>query len=983
MQQKNFTFKTSFFILIGFIISSISFAQKGIVAGIAKENLNNSLLVGATVKLTSVKDSLFKKITQTDDAGLFTFTRLAKGIYNITISYVGHFPKAILQISVSDSLVNLGKIILEKKPKQEADVVIIVKPTVSQKGDTIIYNASEFKTNPDATVEDLVKKMPGITIENGVIKAQGEDVKKVTIDGKDFFGDDASAALKNLPADIVDKIQVFDRLSDQAQFSGFDDGNSQKSINVVTKSGLKNGQFGRLYSGAGTKETYTTGGNVSFFKGNRRISLIGQANNINQQNFSAQDILGVTGNSMGGGGRGGMGGGAQGGGGGRGGPGGGGGGPQGGGGGGGRGGQGGGGGFFVGQQNGINGTNALGFNINDTWGKKVTVSGSYFFNNTNNSTNQFTNQQTFLNADSSLFYKENNLSSSHNYNNRVNLRFEYKIDSANTLMITPNLSFQNNKSASSLNGLTSYNPSSKISEQFNASNRKTNGFNLGNSILYRHAFKKRGRTFSVSFNTSGNNKNGETYVENKNSYYRTFGILKDSLNQLTDILTDGYTIGANISFTEPVAKDGQLQISYSPSYTTNKSDQEAYKYDYTGKKYSIFDPNLSNKFDNKYNTNNAGITFRKGNRDKMFSLGLALQHSSLSSGQVFPYSSSVYRTFFNVLPEASINRKISKKSSIRLNYRANTNAPGISQLQNVINNNNPLFISSGNPDLKQQVSQQLTTRYTFTNTARNQSFFANVFLQKNNNYISNATIIASKDSVLNSSVTLYKGSQLSKPTNLNGYWSARSFVTFGQMLKAIKTNVNINAGLGYTNTPGIVNGIASTAKSYNYNTGITLSSNVSQYIDYNLSYTANFNRVDNSIQPQLNSKYFNYSTSLQFNLLNKKGYFFQNDISNQTYKGLSDGFNQSFWLWNMGVGKKFLKDQKGEIKLSVFDLLKQNQSITRTITESGITDVQNQVLTQYFMLTFTYKLKNFGTAKPANNNFGGNREFRRNDMPGF
>jgi hypothetical protein len=954
-------------------------AQKGVIAGIITSNDGKTPLNGATVRLISKSDSTKRKLTQTDEKGFFSFTALQKGVYNLNVSYIGHINKSVSNISVSDSLVNLGKLGMIKKPKEEEVVTVVGQPPVTQKGDTVQYNASQFKTNPDATVEDLVKKLPGITIENGVVKAQGEEVRKVTIDGRDFFGDDATAALRNLPAEIVDRIQVFDRLSDQAQFTGFDDGNSQKAINVVTKAGMRNGQYGRVFAGYGTDERYSAGGNMSFFKENRRISLIGQANNINQQNFSAQDILGITGSSgFGGGGN--RGGGMMMGGGGR---------PQGGGGGGFQGGgRGGGGGnnFFVGQQAGINKTNSFGINYSDNWGKKTTVSGSYFFNNTRNTQDQLTNQQIFVGKDSSQYYRENNISGSNNYNHRFNMRFEYKIDSMNSLMITPNISFQDNSSGSDITARTFFNESANLSQSHNSNNRETKGYNISNNLLYRHSFKKRGRTISIGLNTGINNRDGETYLENNNIYTRPSGLVRDSLKQFTDLVTKGYNLGLNISYTEPVGKDGQLQISYAPSYNKNESDQEAFRYDYSGDKYSLFDQNLSNKFSNDYRAHNAGVTFRKGNRDKMFSIGMALQQSQLNSEQVYPYAATVSRNFFNLLPEASLNRKISKRSSIRFNYRSSVNAPSVNQLQNVINNNNPLAVSTGNPDLKQQFSQNLNLRYTFTNTGKGQSLFANLFLQQNNNYIGNATFIAARDSVLNSSVTLFRGSQLSKPVNLNGYHSVRSFVTFGQPIKAIKTNMNINAGFSYVNTPGIVNGISNKSKTYTYNTGLVFSSNVSQYIDFTLSYSANFNRVVNSLQPELNNKYFNHISGAQVNLLNKKGWFYQADINNQLYRGLADGFNQDFWLLNMGIGKKFLKDQKGELKLSVFDLLKQNQSITRTATESSILDVQNQVLQQYFMLTFTYKLKNFGKAPAGFNNNRENRDnFDRRGMmgPGF
>jgi hypothetical protein len=293
-------------------------------------------------------------------------------------------------------------------------------------------------------------------------------------------------------------------------------------------------------------------------------------------------------------------------------------------------------------------------------------------------------------------------------------------------------------------------------------------------------------------------------------------------------------------------------------------------------------------------------------------------------------------------------------------YRSNTSAPSINNLQNVINNNNPLRLSTGNPDLDQQYSHNLIFRYTYTNTAKGLSLLGNVFYQKTNDYIANASYIASQDSALSSTVTLYKGSELMKPVNLDGYWSLRSFVTFGMPLKFIKSSLNWNAGYSYANLPGLINGASNLSKSQTYNAGAVLASNISEYVDFTLSYTANFNQVKNSIQPELNNNYFSQVAGVRVNLLTKDGWLFQNDLNNQAYHGLTDGYNQNFWLWNVAVGKKFLKNNRGELKLSVFDLLKQNQSISRNVQETYIEDVQTQVLRQYFMLTFTYNLRNFG-----------------------
>ena len=260
------------------------------------------------------------------------------------------------------------------------------------------------------------------------------------------------------------------------------------------------------------------------------------------------------------------------------------------------------------------------------------------------------------------------------------------------------------------------------------------------------------------------------------------------------------------------------------------------------------------------------------------------------------------------------------------------------------------------------------TRFTYTNSVKGQSLFANIYISKIDNYISNATFTARQDSILSKTVTLFKGSQLSKPVNIDGYFSARTFFTFGMPVKFIKSNLNFNAGLSYAKLPGLLNNMENISNSYNYNLGAVLASNISEFIDFTVSYSANINDVKNTIRPTLNNNYFTQSAGVTANLLTKKGTFFQNDISNQSYKGLTDGFNQSYWLWNMAVGQKFLKNQMGELKLSVFDLLKQNKSITRDVTSSYVQDVKNQVLQQYFMLTFTYKLKTFGKGKPSNNN---------------
>jgi hypothetical protein len=933
------------------------------IKGVLVDSQTTAPVRGATVTLRSLSDPSFTRSKFTDSLGRYVFSDLSPASYNLTISYVGYGTRS-QTVKLDSTTVDVGTVALGRAAGILAGVTVVATaPLATQKADTVQYNASQFKVNPDATVEDLAKKMPGITIQNGQVTAHGETVQKVTIDGRELFGDDATAALRNLPAEIVDKIQVFDRLSDQAQFTGFDDGSSQKGLNIITKANMRNGQFGRIFAGYGTDNRYQAGGNTTFLKGNRKISLVGNFNNINQQNFASQDLLGVTSS---GGGRGGSGGGFRGGGGG--------GGPRGGGG----GFQGGGGGFgntsnfLVGQQNGINTTNAAGINYSDNWGQKVTVTASYFFNNTNNTTNESINRQYF--SKNALNNNQNTIANSRNNNHRFNMRFDYKIDSANEILYTPGLSFQDNTSFRDQASVF-YKPDSlPTTKTRNINNSTRNGNNLNNNLLYRHSFAKRGRTFSININNSYNKRVGDVYTDVVNSTLnRIDSTYKDSLsNRYTDQLSDGSQWSANLNYTEPLGTNSQLQISYNPTYSLNKADQEAYRFERLSGKYSIFDTTLSSKFNNTYTAQNAGIAYRYGTRDNQVNFGVNYQQSTLKSDQDFPRALSVNKSFTNILPNAMLRLKVNSKSNIRLFYRSSTNQPSVTQLQDVYDITNAPYITAGNSDLKQQFTNFLSTRYTYTNPLKGTLFVGNVFFQTADNYITNATYLASNDSVLAPKVILARGQQLTKPINLDGYFSFRSFLTFAVPVKFIKSSFNINAGVNYNKLPGLINNVRNISKNTTYTLGAVVASNVSQYVDFTISYNANISNATNNLQPTLNSNYFTQQAGLQLNLLSKNGWFFQNDLNNQLNSGLSQGYNQNYFLWNMSAGKKFLKDKKGELKLSVFDLLKQNRSITRNVTETYIEDAQNQVLQQYFMLTFTYTLRTFGTAPVRNDNMRGN-----------
>jgi len=909
------------------------------ISGIVTDK-SNQKLPAVSVELMSIPDSLTVMEATSDSFGTYRFEKVKPGNYIVIFRHYDYESKRYKQSIAENEQVVLNAQMTVQVTLLMGGGITLKKDAIKQKNDTLEFGANNYKVNKDATTENLISKMPGITTENGVIKAQGEEIKKVTVDGQDFFGDDATAALKNLPAEVVDKIQVFDRQSDQSLFTGFDDGNSQKTLNIVTKSGKNNGQFGKVYGGYGTNDRWTGGGNINVFKGKQRFSFIGLSNNINQQNFSSQDILGLTGSS---GGQGGMAGASRGG-------------PQGGGG---RP-QGGGGSssnFLVGQQNGINTTNSFGMNYSVFGGKKLKLTASYFYNNSINNTASFLNRTYFLSG-SNQFYLQGDTSNTKNYNHRVNARLEYAFDSSNSLVYTPSVRFQKNVSNSVFLAMTNSEQLVNLNQSFSDNKSNSNGYNLSNSLLFRHKFKKPGRTLSLNINNTYNQSTGNTRLMSVNTYYVP-NYFSDNFRQNTDNENNSYSISPSLSYTMALSKKSAFEINYNPSLNKSKSYKYTTRYDSTSNEYSVVDSILSNTFNNTSTTQKIGATYRYKFQKLSFNIGANAQQVILKGIETFPESNTISQPFNNILPNAMLVYQYDKSKNLRVNYRTNTNLPSISQLQNVVNNNNPLILSTGNANLSQEFSHNIFGRYSATNVPKARTFFVFGSVSLTSNYIGNSNILATKDTMINNEIELRKGSQINLPVNLSGYRNFRTFATYGFPIKKIKSVLNLNIGQTLLRSPALINGRTNYSHTSNRNVGMVLASNISEKIDFNINYSANYNVVTNSIQSSSNNAYIIHYFNSKFNWLPEKHIVLNTEISNSTYTGLGAAFNQSIWLWNAGLGYKFMKDQRAEIKLSVFDLLKQNRSIARTVTENYIEDKTTQILTRFYMLTFTYNVRNF------------------------
>jgi hypothetical protein len=899
------------------------------------DGVANVPMIGANVLVKTVTDSLLVG-TVTGNNGAFEIARPDIPSVKVEITFIGY--NTITIIHQIRQAVALGDLILLEDTKVLGEVLIEGQvPVGEQRGDTTSFNANAFKTQTNAQAEDLIRKMPGITMQNGQVQAQGEQVQRILVDGREFFGNDPSIALRNLPADAIDRVEILDQRSDQSRLTGFDDGNYTKTINIILRSDRKNGSFGRVYSGYGTDDRYAAGGSLNFFKGDKRLSVLGLFNNINQQNFSSQDLAGVTANAGGGGGQRGPGGGGPGGGG--------------------RWGGGGNNNFFVGNSGGIVATNAIGLNYSDKWGQKVNFSGSYFFNNTTNSLRQITNRETVVNENLRQLYQENLINTVDNYNHRANARIEADLNEKNSIIITPNISFQTNSTFGDRDALTTTNAGDSLSALRSITDAQTKAYNISNNITYRYKFEKKGRTLSTDIFTALNNRDQfSTLLAASQDYRRN---MADTAEQETNSLNNGFNYRINTTWTEPLGEKSIGTFGYQIANNKTSADQKTRVLN--RENLYTLDSALSNEFDNKFITQRLRSGYAYNNQGWNVNLNLDYQNARLDNEAFFPEVGVFKRSFNNILPSANLNyRNRETGFSWRMRYRTDTNEPSVAELQNVVNNQNPLNLRVGNPSLGQSFNHNIFVNISKVNLEKSRTLFTFANYSSTKNFIGNSTFLAVQDTLINGEILLRPGGQITSPVNLDGNFRATFFMTYGAPIKMIKSQFNTNSRIGFNRIPGIINGESNLNDNLTLSQGITLSSNISQNVDFSISTTGSYNIVNSSLQQNLDNNFYQQESNIRLYFSSQNGKFFMgNNVAHSLYSGLSEGFNQNFFLWNIEGGIRFAKNNKAELKAVIFDLLNQNNSITRTISDVAVTDVFTNVLTRYGLVTFTYILGNF------------------------
>jgi hypothetical protein len=905
------------YILLVLVASfQLATAQKYSLKGQVTDTLSNPM-PSATIMVLNPKDSSLVNFGVTDVKGFFEIKNINKGMYDVKITFLGYrtFVKSI-HAEGTISSIELGTLKLEPQSKQLDELVITAeRAPVTVKHDTIEFNAGSFKTKPNANVEDLLKRLPGVEVEtDGTVWAQGEEVQKVLVDGREFFGRDPKLATRNLPADAVDKVQVFDKKSDQAEFTGIEDGQREKTINLELKEDKRNGMFGNAMAGVGTEGRYQARANLNRFGKGQQLSFLGMGNNTNEQGFSVNDFMNFTGGSqqMMSGGRmtiqigsdnsSGV--------------------PL----------------NFGGRQNGIMTNYAGGVNFNKDLSSKTQLSSSYFYNHLDQELIKRTERTNYIPPDSSYYYNETSSQLSGSDNHKINFTIDHKIDSANSLKFANNLSYAEYDMTSLTNGKTITTDSTIQNQSIRNNVSEQSNVNLTSSLLWRHRFSKKGRSLSTNVTVAYSDIQSEGTLKSSNQFESQPEV---NISQLNNQSTVNQSYGATVSYTEPLGGRKYLEASYNFRTNQNAVDREVFNVDNNG--VTTPDELLSNAYTSNYIYNRPGLNFKLNRQKFSVTVGASYQMTSLK-GDLVTQETTIDRTFENILPVAHFNYDFSSFKHLRLDYETSLQEPTIQQLQPVVNNSDPLNLSLGNPQLNPGYNHRANLHFTLFDPAKFLSFFA--FL----------TTTYTKEAIANSQVidpeTLVR---ITRPVNVKDNLNVNGNFSLGLPVKKLNSRFNIgpifNYGESITMIQGQANGITKTTLggslryNYSYKEIFTID------LGATLSHQQTWYEFDSPDQV-----YFNKTYSAESTLTFLKNYQLNGGFEYLIYNSETTNYHQTIPLLNLSLSRFLLKNNSGELKVGVSNLLDKSLSVTQTANDNYLQQETTNNLGRYYMVSFTYAI---------------------------
>lgn len=882
----------------------------GVLRGSVTDAATNENLIQASVRVLAARDSALVKGVVTNTNGKFAVENLKPGKYILEASYIGYSPE-FLNFTMTDADKRLQPIALRESAiaLREATVTGIRTP-VKVMEDTVEFNADSYKTQPSAVVEDLLKRLPGVEVDSeGKITANGQSVTKILVDGKEFFSDDPTVASRNLPVNMVEKLQVVQRKSDLARMTGVDDGEEETVINLTVKKGMKNGWFGNAEAGYGTDSRYKGNFTVNRFWNDNQITILGAANNINEPGFAD----GASGRFQ-----------------------------------------------RFGGNNGITNSQSFGVNFNIGNGEIFRVGGDVMYSHTDRNTLKESNTVYTTRDTTSQYSRSNAKDKGHNF--RADFRIQWKPDSFNTLEFRPNISLNYNDSWSNDSSSTFAGRGvSEITRSINRSSSSGHSFEFGGRLIYNHNFRsRRGRSFSVygQYNLSNLREDAETYSWNK---FYLFNDSIDLYDQTADNHTWSNSVSARATWTEPIgnaSKGNFITLAYQIQYRWNNTDKLVYNHPvlfpdgWEGAPVIgtdlIFSEELSNSFRNNYMNQNIRIGYRKVSKNGNLNVGISLVPQSSQSINLINDSKSIpTRKVLNVAPFLRYRYKFSKSRSMNMDYNGRSSQPSMTQLQPVADVSDPLRVVIGNPELKPTFTHNLRMRFQDFNSEAQRSIMAMLMA----NYAQNS-IVSKTD--YNSET----GGQTTTYENVNGVWSVRgmNMISFPLKNKAFTINNHIN--VGYSTSVGFNNGNHNRAGTFSVGESFGLAFRPDN-LEFEIRPRYNFQNTSNSYQKASNRNIHTYGGSFYGTYTIPFGLVLNTDLNYSATKGYSNGFDTRTWMWNASISYMFLANQSATISLRAYDLLNQSTNVRQTQTANYIMDTNYNSLGRYVMVSFAYKFNTF------------------------